>query len=733
MYYPKKGGSSIILYDSYECHLPPVPDKSQILFHNLPQKDQFWRRQPLPTNYKERVKEEQAIRAEEKKKVDNGDKEKVTHVDPILERYRRQEFYRRKYGVWFYNNGVPTFLTGHNYWYLQWTRFDHKRNDGYPLYYEYTRLAYYFRQYAEEDPRSLGYIIIGARGSGKSGEELAALTNNMLIRHDATAALQSKNYEKDAKGVLFKSKLVPLFNSLPDFFKPVNSHGSNPETSFSFNRPSIKGKGAADVEYGPDLELNSYIMPVLPGEMALDSDTVAEIFEDEVGKCSPTIADIYERHKVNLRVVFRNHQKVGLMRKTSTVEKMTEGGAECLKLWKESDPKSRDKNGQTVSKIYRYFISALDTDTSPECCDIYGHVDRVKANQKIENALELIKHDYIGMSSEMRKQPRNESEAFIPDQSRSLFNIQKLTARIHQIQSMPINEKPYRRGNLYWLKEPFGPVWWERDDHAGRWNFSWFPDEYSQIKNPDQAKILNNVDISLGYTRRGKRMNMVTPKNDHLFRIGADPIKYRFTKDPRASKQAMHGFRLFDPHVDLGKPRSQWKSHNFIFEYINRPDDPRTASEDAAMSCIFLGCKMMPENNIDSLNEYFEDNGLENLMYYPKNELADGINIQKNSENAGLHSDNEVIDTYTRRLITFINQDCERMPFDETLDDWMRFDSLNPTPSHATVSSGFTLIHTDKKGEIEKESEGTVDDWFQRFDNSGMNSRFEEDSISIPK
>jgi len=732
MYNPIEGGSSIILYDSYECHLPPVPDKSQILFHNLPEKEQFWRRQPLPANYKERYKEEQFIRAQEQKKVDNGDKAKVTHVDPILERFRRQEFYRRKWGVWFYNNGIPTFLTGHNYWYLQWCRFDHKRNDGYPLYYEYTRFAYYFRQYCEEDPKCLGYMIIGARGSGKSGEELAALTNNMLTKHDATAALQSKNYEKDAKGVLFKSKLVPLFNSLPEFFKPVNSHGSNPETSFSFNRPSIKGKGAVDVEYGPDFELNSYIMPVLPGEMALDSDTVAEIFEDEIGKSDPAVADVYERHKVNLRVVFRNHQKVGLMRKTSTVEKMAEGGAECLKLWKDSDPKKRDKNGQTVSKIYRYFIPSLDTDTSPECCNIYGQVDRVKANEKIENSLELIKHDYIALSSEMRKMPRNEAEAFIPDQSRSLFNIQKLTNRLNQIRN-EMTVKPYVRGNLYWLKDKFGPVWFERDDHAGRFNWAWFPDEFKNVKNPDQAKILNNVEITSGYDLRGQRKMLVYPKNDGLFRIAADPIKYTKTKDPRASKQGMHGFRLYDINVDYnGKPKSKWETHNFIFEYIHRPDDPKTAFEDAAMACIFLGSKLLPERNVPSLNEYFEDNGLEHMLYYPKNALLDGLDIQKTSDDAGLASTSEVIDHYVRSLISFINEHCDRMPFDDTIEDWMAFDSTNPTPSHATVSSGFALIHAEKKGEVERESEGSIEDWFPTYDNSGLNARFAEDHTSIP-
>lgn len=723
MYWPIENGSNILIYDSYLCWIPPVPDKSQILFSNLPDRDQYWRRQPMPVNFKDRAKEERAIRAEEAKLVARGRKEKVTHVDPVLERYRRQEFYRRRWGVWFMRNGEPTYITGHHYWYLQWCKFDHKRNDGYPLYYEFSRKAFYFRQFAEEDPRSLGYMIIGPRGSGKSSEELACLTNNMLIAHNATAALQSKHYENDAIGVLFKSKLVPLFNALPDFFKPQYAHGSNPEKNMVFNRPADKGKGALDVEYGADFELNSFIIPVQPGVSVLDSDTSREIFEDEIGKTKPDVADIYERHKVNLKVVFRNHEKVGLLRKTSTVEKMTVGGKECHKLWKDSDPRKRDKNGQTTSKIYRYFISALDTDTSPECCDAYGNVDRVMANQKIENALEPIKHDYIALSSEMRKTPRNESEAFIPDQSKSLFNIQLLTTRLNEIRNV-MPKKPYVKGNLYWQKEKFGKVWWQRDDHAGRFNWAWFPDEFSKTKNPDQHKILNNVEWRWDFDVRGQSRLLCFPKNDHLFRAGSDPIKYSKTKDPRASKASIHGFRLYDEAIDYGKKEADWQTHNFIFEYIIRPEDPETSFEDVAMACIFLGCKVLPERNVPSLNDYFERNGLQHLLSYPKNFINSNIDIQMNSDDAGFATTPEVIDSYVRRIIPFINKHIGRMPFDDTIEDWMNFDSTKPTTSHATVSSGYTLIHADKIAEREEKPEGKVGDWFDTFDNSGMNGTF---------
>ena len=64
------------------------------------------------------------------------------------------------------------------------------------------------------------------------------------------------------------------------------------------------------------------------------------------------------------------------------------------------------------------------------------------------------------------------------------------------------------------------------------------------------------------------------------------------------------------------------------------------------------------------------------------------------------------------------------MPFDNAIEDWLNFDSTNPTESDATVSSGFTLVHAEKIAEIEQPTEGGIGDWFERYDNSGQNGIF---------
>ena len=54
--------------------------------------------------------------------------------------YINEEFNRRENGFWFNNNGVPTYITGTHYMYLQWSKID----VGAPEFRESNRLFYIF-------------------------------------------------------------------------------------------------------------------------------------------------------------------------------------------------------------------------------------------------------------------------------------------------------------------------------------------------------------------------------------------------------------------------------------------------------------------------------------------------------------------------------------------------------------------------------------------------------------
>ncbi len=1075
MFYPRKGGSHEIVGNTqdgeYKCYIPKKPSNSEILFHNLPKHHQFWKRSHLPDYWEERYEEEAHIRKEEKDLFEAGKILKVKHVDPVLEKSRRQFWEKRRKGLFFFNNGKPTYITGDHYFYLQWCHYDHKENDGYPLFYEFSRKVFYFRSYCAEDPLCAGYMVIGPRGTGKTNEELACIVNNVTSNHSQNATIQSKS-EDDVKETIFEKKLVPLFNDLSPFFKPEYDHGTNPKNGFSFRMTSKRGESAKDVKFGPDKELRSSIALAKPGEKVLDGDTISDLFEDEIGKCflpkTPVLtysghikkakdvsisdqlmgddstprnilqiktghgkmykiipnkwngwecseghvlslkwcykdrifcyrakiyhkedtvnipvcdylklgktqrkhlmlykvgveyqetqllfdpylmglwlgdgdarrfvitnedqeiidwllrefntierntpkrakgiliqdhrkflrfymvlqnkhiprdflinsrenrlrllaglidsdghksnssrnyeiiqknkrlaegikrlatelgfscslkpktasmkrkdgsyyycevyrvnifghdlhqipvkierkkfeqvenphkntrnpmrcgftveqiadgpwigfvidgnklhllgdcqvthntdpkkqADIEKRHEVNRKCVFRNHRKIGLLRKTSTVEEMNEGGSECHRLWKKSDPRQRDANGETTSKIYRYLIHALETDTSmvpmgglPAPCDVHGFVDADIANQKIENELKAVANDWRAKSSILRKNPRNSTEAFIKDASRSIFNVFILTKRLAELETM--NNLPYLIGNFSWKDGKVDTeVDFTEDPYAGRFYVNKLLDVEQKFEN--QKKLANNMTF---YREAGGR-KIWQPKNNRILRIATDPIKYSKTKDPRASKAAIHGFEMYNPTIDHGKKEYDWLTNMWIFEYIHRPEDPSTYYEDIILAIRYYGCSILPEANIKELIKHLMDRGYGDCIIFKHNYDPDEAFIQNTrTDDGGVSSTSEVINAYVIRLISFINKHGHRIPFPRTIKSLLDFEPDNTTLYDATISAGYALIAAEATIEEEVEIH-EVDEWFDEYNQSGTRGQHIEDSIT---
>ena len=75
--------------------------------------------------------------------------------------YIENEFDKREQGHWFLNNGVPTYITGSHYMYLQWTKID----VGFPDFREANRLFYIYWEACKADKRSFGICYLKIRRS----------------------------------------------------------------------------------------------------------------------------------------------------------------------------------------------------------------------------------------------------------------------------------------------------------------------------------------------------------------------------------------------------------------------------------------------------------------------------------------------------------------------------------------------------------------------------------------
>lgn len=672
------------------CYLPKKPPNNQIIGYNLKKKDQKFNRTIIPEWYEDRRLDEEYEQDKEQKLVDEGAIKKISYFDPVCEKFRRDAWKRRLYGVWVFINGKATYLTGSTTFYLDWCRGDHDENDGYPIYYDSIRKRYYFRERCATDPLCLGYIEIGPRGYGKTTEVSSIVLDKMTKPpHRKTAAVQSKS-EKDAIKTIMKGKMIPTYNELPHFFKPTSNHGSNPETYLSFFRNRTGGKKARKVKYGPDYELSNKISTYPAKEKALDGMTLQDIIQDEIGKTNPREeADVYKRMLVNRFCVYRNFRKIGLIRAMSTVEEMEDGGKECFKIWNSSNPAVLTENGFTTSGLHRMFIAEYEITHLPGIVDEFGMVDHEKAKEWHDRERKAREHNATEFNSYIRKNPRNADEAFITDATKCLFNYQILFKRNQEI--VKSKHKPYVRGDLYWISgKPDSDVGFIRNDTNGKFRLTKVLDATGDEFEGDN-KLCNNISLEIDLD--GKKQ--WSPKNDRIFVIGTDPIRFTKTLDGRASKGGAHTFEKYNDNIDKDVPKDKWKSHNFVMEYMERPAEPTDYGEDMIMACRYFGCSINAESNVGELKKHFRDRGYGQFLIVRQDFDEDVMGGKKDDE--PYESNVEVIESFLSEIQAFVNRHGHRMPFERTIQQWMEYTYKERTKYDLVPSSGFALFGAKKR------------------------------------
>lgn len=672
------GSSEVIELDKGEyitVYLPPQPAVHLIQGYDLKKEDQMWKRTDYPDFWKDSIKEEKIARQENE-----------FYRDKKCEAFRKQEWERRIKGFWFYNNGVPVYITGAHYFFLNWCKLD----VGYPSYFDFQRKSFYISQYCVEDPSCLGYFKVGQRGFGKTLEEICLILESMTKPPgDRKGAIQSKS-GTDAESVF--QKMVDVYNKLPEFFKPESDHGTRPKSKLSWYKDAVKGKLAKDVDLDSDDELRNEFFHTVAKETALDGQTMSDVFHDEVGKADPKEqVDVDARIQVCRFVVFRQNRKRGIIRATSTIEEMKKGGEQANKVWKKSDTRNRSENGFTISGLYRVFRSALETTD----CDKYGNSDPVAAKIKHDAERKLRKDDLNELASYIRKNPYTSDEAFMEDADGCEFNGYLLNKRLEELNL----KDPTSFFDLEWQNGRDSKVVFHHNP-KGKFSAAWLPE-----KDEDT----NLVEIGPSFRREdGTMVPTWRPKNDLKFRIGCDPVQHGIeTVDKRVSDSAAYVFRMFDKSIDTDPNltykesdvdypddyrigRLRWKTYVPVVEYIYRNDDPDDFFEDMIKLVRFFGCQIHIENNKNNIINKFRDRGYgEFVMFRPKETFTMESNAQNTPGTPGVEP---VIQQYIGLEKSYIMQHGHRIPFKRLIKDMIRFRRKNIKIHDPTVAFGYTLL-----------------------------------------
>ena len=684
---PNDTMGEVIELEGLYIQLPQKPDDKEILFSDLPQSEQYWKRQEIP---------------EALERIRSMDEwaEQPSNFRKTYRPYIEREFKRRREGIWMYIDGEATYITGDHYMLLQWTKID---GSFYGYYLAFQRKLQIHAEACEVDPRCVGQNYVKCRRSGYTNIAVGKLLNKGTQVKDKLLGIMSKT-GKDAQDNIFMKKVVSMYRHFPFFFKPIQDGTTNPRVELAFREPSKKiTKNNKTANAGE--ALNTIINWRNTVNNAYDGERLYYMFLDEAGKWEKP-ANIREAWRINRTCLIVGRKIVGTALVGSTVNPMDKGGQQFKGLWEDSDPSERNANGRTRSMLYRMFIPAYEAlegffdiygnpiieDPKEPVLTIDGEYVSIGARTYLNNERKALKDDANELNEVVRQFPFSPQEAFRDSIESSLFNLGKIYEQIEYNDMM--YPKPTVTGNFQWKggemdsKVEFVP------NPEGRWVLSWTPPS-------DQTNI-----------KTKHRNGHWTAPHPNLGVGGVDSYDLDATVDGRGSKGACHFYNKFSMNE---------ASNVFVAEYCSRPPMAKIFYEDILMAAVYFGYPILIENNKYGIARYFEERGyLEYLLDRP--EHLGGASSK--SKTKGIPSNSaEVIQAHAMAIEAYIHNyvgentegNMGKMYLERTLEDWVGFKIDNRTKFDLSISSGLCLLAAQVKRKKVAKSDFSAKKFFRRY------------------
>ena len=627
--------------------------------------------------------------------------------------YINKEFVRREEGYWYYNKGIPTYITGSHYMYLQWTKID----VGHADFRESNRLFYIFWEACKADNRCYGMCYLKNRRSGFSFMASSDTVNQATISRDARFGILSKS-GADAKK-MFTDKVVPISLNYPFFFKPIQDGMERPKTELSYKVPSKRLTRNSIKETPEDLQagLDTTIDWKNTGDNSYDGEKLKLLVHDESGKWErpDNILNNWRVTKTTLRL---GRRIVGKCMMGSTSNALDKGGENFKKLYESSDVNKRNRNGQTSSGLYSLFVPmewnyegyidsyglpVFDTPKKPIKGIDNEDID-IGVISHWENEVDGLKDDQDGLNEYYRQFPRTEKHAFRDEAKESLFNLTKIYEQIDYNEDLR-NTNVVTQGNFQWeggIKDTrvmFVP------NKNGRFFVSWVPPFGLQ----NRYNIKNNIKY---------------PGNEHCGAFGCDSYDISGTVDGKGSKGALHGLTKFS--------MEDVPPNLFFLEYISRPQTADIFFEDVLMALVFYGMPILAENNKPRLLYYMKRRGYRGYSMNRPDKVIHKLSVTER-EIGGIPNSSEdikqahaaAIEDYIENHVGLKTDGYGDTYFQRTLEDWAKFNINNRTKHDASISSGLAIMACNKHRytPVAQRIISKVSLGFRKYNNTGENSK----------
>jgi hypothetical protein len=579
-------GQKILIYNT-EIELPEVPPLSEIEDWGMPKEDQYWRRKKLPHIFNT-IKRDEAGNIE---------------LTSDQEAYCNRELDRIKNGFWFFNNGEPTYITGRNYYYLQYWTLENRKA---PEYRETTRRYYLYLEHWTNVYWCLGIIRGKSRRSGASSESSSNIVCHVTTTKNARGGHVSKTSADARKMFIYRMQFG--FRHLPFFLQPTLANDKDSKTELVFNVPLSKSKRKKASLIDEVEGLNSILDYQPTATNSYDSERLSWFFGDEGGKY-PADVPFSQFISIILETLTEGSEKVGFCELPSTVNELTKkGGAEFKAVWDDADWRLEEDQDEidkeeeaTANRLVRYFCPAYDGLTGfigkygesivdPPNEEQEKHLIERYGDKKYNGQLKLGAKAYLekrrsklsgaALEEEIRKYPFNEVEMFMAANTECVFNMMRIVEREEELKQ----NKIFKR-NVIFFRDMTQKVRWRdinENEKTFHWKITWFP-----AAGEDNKTVISKI-VKPGKTFDGA--------------IAVDS----YSNSQGGRKYGSKASAWIGRRFDFKDPKNSGKAVGHLY---GRPSVKDILHEQVMLAAEYYGYQVWYEHTADDYEGYFRNRG----------------------------------------------------------------------------------------------------------------------------
>ncbi len=664
-------GEIIRIYHT-DITLPDQPGIEEIEDWGQPKENQYWRRKPLPKIFKILQRD------------DDGNIELTKEQEDFC----NQELERVRNGFWFFLNGVPTYITGRHYYYLQYWTLENRKH---PEYRDTSRRYYLYLEHWFNVYWCRGVLRGKGRRSGASSESSSNEVCHVTTTKNARGGHVSKTSADARKMFIYRMQFG--FRHLPFFLQPTLANDKDSKSELVFNVPLAKTKKTKKAQLIDEVEgLNSILDYQPTATNSYDSERLTWAFIDEGGKW-PADVPFDQFVSILLETLTEGSEKVGFAELPSTINEMTKkGGAAFKRVWDdatwvkdesidddEDDEEINTEEEATANTLVRYYCAAYDGLAG--FIGKYGEsiIDEPNEQQKEYLVAKYGEKKYNGqlkygakaylerrrsklkgaaLEEEIRKYSFNEVEMFMAANTECVFNMQNISKREEYLKEHRI----FKRSVVFFRDLEQKVRWRDVTDseRSFHWKITWFPSESE-----------SNKYITDGRTRKPARTD------DGAITVDS------YSNSQGGRRYGSKASAWIGRKFDINDPENSGKAVGHLY---GRPSVKDTLHDQVMLAAEYFGYLTWYEHTADDYEGYFRERGKSGYLgRYPLS-LID----PNKREKAERHKGTPITPfSLTRQLdngIAYFEYHCDKIDFEEVLTTAKVFDPYDRTAYDCIVS-----------------------------------------------